>query len=251
MPLPKIEFPLFEIKIVSLPKPIKFRPFLVKEEKLLLMALQSEDEQTILSTIKQVINNCLVEPIDIDSIPIFDLEYLFLNIRARSVGEIVDSAYVCRNVVGKEENENGEEVESQCKHLMNVKINLLEIQPPINDISSKLYLTKNIGIQLKFPTLGTFRSIKSLILSEDLEQVYDFIFDCTDYVFDEENVYYAHESTIEEFKQFLESLTQEQFDRILDFFKDLPTIKKELKHKCEKCEFEHNLVLEGLYDFFT
>jgi ADP-heptose:LPS heptosyltransferase len=88
-------------------------------------------------------------------------------------------------------------------------------------------------------------------LSEDLEQVYDFIFDCTDYVFDEQNVYYTHESTIEEFKQFLESLTQEQFDRILDFFKDLPTIKKELKHKCEKCEFEHNLVLEGLYDFFT
>ena len=109
MPLPKIDLPIFEIKLISQPKPIKFRPFLVKEEKLLLMALQSEDEQTILSTIKQVINNCLVYPIEIDDIPIFDIEYLFLNIRARSVGEIVDSAYVCRNVTSIEVDESGED----------------------------------------------------------------------------------------------------------------------------------------------
>lgn len=251
MPLPKIDLPLFEVKIVSLPKPIKFRPFLVKEEKLLLMALQTEEEQTILNTIKQVINNCLVEPIDIDSIPIFDLEYLFLNIRARSVGEIAESAYVCRNIVGVEQNENGEDVEVQCKNLMNIKVNLLEISPPINDIATKLYLTKDIGIQLKFPTLETFKSVKNLIVSEEPEKIYDFVFDCTDYVFDEDNVYYKNESTIEEFTQFVESLTQEQFDRILDFFKNLPVLKKEIQHSCEKCGFNHNLVLEGLYDFFT
>ena len=88
MSLPKIDLPIFELKLVSLPNPIKFRPFLVKEEKLLLMALQSEDEDTILKTIKQVINNCLVDEVDIDKIPTFDIEYLFLNIRSRSVGEI-------------------------------------------------------------------------------------------------------------------------------------------------------------------
>jgi len=251
MPLPKIDLPLFEVKIVSLLKPVKFRPFLVKEEKLLLMALQSEDEQTILNTVKQVINNCLIEQVDIDTIPIFDLEYLFLNIRARSVGEIAESAYVCRNVVGVEQNEEDEEVEVQCKHLMNIKINLLEIQPPISNIATKLYFTKDVGIQLMFPTLETYKSVKNLILSEDPEQVYEFIFDCTEYVFDQDTVYYKNESTLEEFKQFLESLTQEQFDRILDFFKNLPSIKKEINHKCEKCGFDHNLVLEGLNDFFT
>lgn len=251
MPLPKIDLPLFELKLVSMPKPIKFRPFLVKEEKLLLMALQTEEEQTILNTVKQVINNCLVDQIDIDSIPIFDIEYLFLNIRARSVGEVSETAFVCRNVTGIEVNENNEEFPVECNHLMHVKVNLLEVHPPINDLSTKIYFTKDIGIQLKFPTLETFRSIKGLLLSEDSQKIYDLIFDCTEYVFDKDNVYYSSESSIEEFGQFLESLTQEQFDRVLEFFNKLPTLKKQITHKCEKCSFEHELVLEGLNDFFT
>lgn len=251
MPLPKIDLPIFEIKLISQPKPIKFRPFLVKEEKLLLMALQSEDEQTILSTIKQVINNCLVHPIEIDDIPIFDIEYLFLNIRARSVGEIVDSAYVCRNVTSIEVDENGEENPVECKNVMNLKINLLEIQPPVDNISTKIYFTKDVGIQLKFPTLASFKSVKNLLLSEDAEQIYELIFDCTEYVFDTDTVYYSNESSLEEFSTFLESLTQEQFDKILLFFNSLPTLKKEIQHTCEKCSFTHNLTLEGLNDFFT
>jgi len=251
MPLPKIDLPIFELKLVSRTNPIKFRPFLVKEEKLLLMALQTEEEQTILNTVKQVINNCLVDEIDIDHIPIFDIEYLFLNIRARSVGEIAENAFVCRNVVSLELDENNEEIPIECKHVMHVKVNLLEIQPPVNDLATKIYFTKDVGIQLKFPTLETFRSIRGLILSEDSEQIYNLIFDCTEYVFDKENVYYSKESSIEEFTQFLESLTQEQFDKILEFFNKLPTLRKEITHKCEKCSFEHELVLEGLNDFFT
>ena len=250
MPLPKIDLPIFDIKLVSLPEPIKFRPFLVKEEKLLLMALQSEDEQTILKTVKQVINNCLIDEIDIDSIPIFDIEYLFLNIRARSVGETVNTAYLCRNVIGSELNEAGEEVPVDCKHLMDVQINLLEIQPPISSIEPKIYFSKDVGIQLKFPTLETFKSVKNLVLSDDAEQLYELIFDCTDYVFDADTVYYSKESSLDEFKQFLESLTQEHFDKVLEFFNKLPTLKKEVKHTCEKCEFEHILTLEGLNDFF-
>jgi|LakMenE18May11ns_1017448.scaffolds.fasta_scaffold9916787_3 hypothetical protein len=252
MPLPKIDLPLFEIKLASVPRVIQFRPFLVKEEKLLLMALQSEDEQTILKSIKQVVNNCLVEnTLDIDSIPIFDIEYLFLNIRARSVGEIVDSAFVCKNVVGVDKDEQGEDMEVQCGNVMNVKVNILEIQPPTNNINTKLYFTKDVGIQLKFPSLGTFQSVKGLLMGEDLEQLYQFIFECTDYVFDENSVYYAKESSLQEFSQFLDSLTQEQFDKIIDFFKSLPTLKKDIKQICEKCNFEHDLTLEGLSDFFT
>ena len=140
MPLPKIDLPIFELKLVSLPNPVKFRPFLVKEEKLLLMALQGEDEDNIYNTIKQVINNCLVSEIDIDKLPIFDVEYLFLNVRARSMGEKIESYFMCRNVVDKEKDEKGEEIDVECKNLMPVNINILEIKPPISDLQKKIYV---------------------------------------------------------------------------------------------------------------
>jgi len=250
MPLPKIDLPIFELKIVSLPTPVKFRPFLVKEEKLLLMALQSSDEDSIFKTIKQVINNCLVDNIDIEKIPIFDIEYLFLNIRARSIGEKVETFFICRNIVGKEKNEDGLEVDAECKHLMPVNINVLDIKPPNDNIPTKINVTDKIGVQLRFPTLRTFKSVESMVSNLDNNAVFDMIYDCTEYVFDENGMYYVNESPKEEFVQFLESLTQEQFDRITGFFENLPKIQHDAETKCEKCGFEHKLHLEGLNDFF-
>lgn len=251
MALPKIDLPIFELKLVSQPNPIRFRPFLVKEEKLLLMALQSEDEDTILKTIKQVINNCLIDNVDIDKIPIFDIEYLFLNIRARSIGEKIESYFVCRNVVGKKQNEDGSEEDVSCMHMMPVEINILDIKPPINDLPSKIYITKNIGIQLNFPNIQTFKSIQKLVLSESNQEVFDLIYDCSDYVFDENEMHYVKESSKEEFYSFLDSLTQEQFDKITGFFEKLPTIVHDVEHACQKCGFDHKIHLEGLNDFFT
>lgn len=250
MPLPKIDLPIYELKLVSRETPIKFRPFFVKEEKLLLMALQNGKEEELLKTIKQVINNCLLENVDIDELPIFDIEYLFLNIRARSVGEKVESYFVCRNVVGKKNNEEGLEEEDICMHMMPVEVNLLDIKPPIDNIVSKIYITKDIGIQLKFPTLQNYKSINALTLSENANEIFDVIYDCCEYIFDENEIYYTKESTKEEFYNFIEGLTQEQFDNITGFFEQLPTIKHDVKHNCQKCNFEHNLHLEGLTDFF-
>lgn len=250
MPLPKIDLPIYELKLVSRETPIKFRPFFVKEEKLLLMALQNGKEEELLKTIKQVINNCLLENVDIDELPIFDIEYLFLNIRARSVGEKVESYFVCRNVVGKKKNEEGLEEEDICMHMMPVEVNLLDIKPPIDNIVSKIYITKDIGIQLKFPTLQNYKSINALTLSENANEIFDVIYDCCEYIFDENEIYYTKESTKEEFYNFIEGLTQEQFDNITGFFEQLPTIKHDVKHNCQKCNFEHNLHLEGLTDFF-
>jgi hypothetical protein len=251
MPLPKIDLPIFELKLVSLPKSIKFRPFLVKEEKLLLMALQSGEEDTIFKTIKQIINNCLIEELDIDKLPIFDIEYLFLNLRAHSVGEKVETYFMCRNVVGNEKNEEGIDVEVECKHMMPVTINVTEIKPPIADLSPKIYITDKIGIVLKFPTLKTFKPISDMVTAENNEKVFDMIYECADYVFDENGAYYINESPKEEFVQFLESLTQEQFDRIIEFFEKLPKINYDLEHECQKCGFKHTLHMEGLTDFFT
>ncbi len=250
MPLPKIDLPIFELKLVSLPTPVKFRPFLVKEEKLLLMALQGEDEDNIYNTIKQVINNCLVSEIDIDKLPIFDVEYLFLNVRARSMGEKIESYFMCRNIVDKEKDEKGEEIDVECKNLMPVSINILEIKPPISDLQTKIYVTDKIGIQLKCPNLKSFRSIEMLANELTNEKLFDLIYECTEYVFDENGVYYANEYPKEEMIQFLEALTQDQFDRIVSFFEKLPKIEHDVTTTCQKCGFKHDLHLEGLNDFF-
>jgi hypothetical protein len=250
MPLPKIELPIYDVKLVSLVKPVKFRPFLVKEEKLLLMALQTNDEEAILNAIKQVVNNCLLEEsLDIDKLPIFDLEYMFLNIRARSVGEEIETYYLCRNKITEKDAE-GNDVEVDCAHMMPIKINVLDIKPPIDDLSSKIQITKNIGIQLKYPTLKTFAPLKNMVSSGENDSIFNLIYDCSEYVYDADGLYYTKETTREEFANFLDSLTQEQFDRIIGFFESLPEISHDVKHNCEKCGFEHDIHLEGLNDFF-
>ena len=251
MPLPKIDLPIFDLKLVSIPEPVKFRPFLVKEEKLLLMALQTSKEEDILKAIKQVVNNCLVSEISIESLPIFDIEYLFLNIRARSVGEKVENYFVCRNVVGKRVTEDGTEEDEVCMHMMPVEVNILDIKPPVDNVPSRIYVTKNVGVQMKFPTLSNYKSINELTLSENANEIFDIVYDCCEYVFDEKEVYYTKESSKEEFFAFIESLTQEQFDKITGFFEQLPTISHDVKHSCQKCGYNHNLHLEGLSDFFT
>jgi len=250
MPLPKIDLPVFELKLVSLSNPVRFRPFLVKEEKLLLMALQDGDEETVFKTIKQIINNCLVDEVDIDKLPIFDIEYLFLNLRARSIGEKIETLFMCRNIVGKEKDEEGIEQEIECHHMMPIKIDVLQIKPPISDLSTKIHIHDKIGIVLKFPTLKTMKPITELISAQNNDRVFDMLYECTDYVFDQNGMYYANETPKDEFIQFLESLTQEQFDRITEFFEKLPKIQYDVENQCEKCGFQHSIHMEGLTDFF-
>jgi hypothetical protein len=251
MALPKIDLPIFELQLKSVDEPVKFRPFLVKEEKLLLMALQADDEDAIIKTIKQVINNCLVSDIDIDKLPIFDIEYLFLNVRARSMGEMVETYFVCKNVVGNEKADDGTDIPVECAHMMPVKINLLEIKPPDRETSTKIMITDKIGIQMTYPSLQTLKYVDGVVSSDDMNKVFDLVYECADYIFDEAGMYYVKESDRQEFDNFLSSLTQEQFDRVIGFFDRLPKIEHDVEHKCQKCGFDHKLHLEGLNDFFT
>jgi hypothetical protein len=133
---------------------------------------------------------------------------------------------------------------------MQVGINVLDIKPPNDDVPTKVYVTDKIGLQLKFPTLRSFKSVDLMLQNPSNNAVFDMIYDCTEYVFDENGMYYVNESPKEEFVLFLESLTQEQFDRITAFFEKLPKIEYDIDTKCSKCEFEHKLHLEGLNDFF-
>jgi hypothetical protein len=250
MPLPKIDLPIHELKLISVKDPVKYRPFLVKEEKLLLMGLESNDEDNILSTIKQVINNCLITELNVDELPIFDIEYLFLNMRARSVGEVVDSFFICKNVTNSVQKEDGTIESVVCGHAMKVPVSLLDIKPPINDLPTRIPLSKTIGIELRYPNIDTFQSIRGLVEVFDNAELFELIYKCTKMIYDKNSVVTVDEFTKEELFEFLESLTQDQFDKIVTFFEKLPTIQYNAKATCEKCKFTHNLKMEGLRDFF-
>ena len=153
--LPKIDVPVFSINLISSGKEIKFRPFTVKEEKLFLMASESQEFKTIIDTTKQVLNNCIISDIDVDKLPIFDIEYLFLNIRARSVSEIINLSYKCNNDIKNEEDEETH----KCANVVQIDLNVLDIKPKTDKKpETKIEITEKLGIVMKYPNFNALRS---------------------------------------------------------------------------------------------
>jgi hypothetical protein len=244
MALPKIDVPIYMIDLPLSKQTIRYRPFLVKEEKLLLIAMESSDEKEILNSIKQIVNNCSLDEIEIDDIPLLDLEFFFLNLRARSIGEIVDLQYKCNNTVKNEKDE-----ETTCNNAVKIKVNLLEIKPEINkDHTNKIEFSKKLGIVMKYPN---FKMVVDLDDSSEVEKIIKIITKCIDYIYDEENIYYRKDITDEELIDFIEGMTREQFEKVQHFFDSIPKIKKELNFKCNKCNYTENIVVEGLQNFFV
>lgn len=244
--LPKIDVPIYELKLPLCKKKIKFRPFLVKEEKILLMAMESDDQDAVLLAIKQIINNCIVSKINIDDLPILDFEYLFMHLRARSVGEMIDLQYKCNNDVGEE---NGEKI--KCNNLVKLSFNALEVEPDLKSVNEKIELTSNLGVVMKYPT---FKGIEKLnrenAPASAAEIVARTVINSIDYIYDKENVYYAKDVPEEELIEFVDSLTREQFLKIQEFFDNLPKLKKDLSFTCPKCKYEEHIVVEGIQSFF-
>jgi hypothetical protein len=150
MALPKLDVPIFTLELPLTKKKIRYRPFLVKEEKLLLIAMESDDEDSIMDSIVQILNNCCLDEIDIDELPVTDVEFFFLKLRARSIGEIVELNYKCNNMV---KDESGEE--SRCNNPVNLKVNILEIEPTFNPKhTNKIELTEKLGIVMKYPNFS-------------------------------------------------------------------------------------------------
>jgi hypothetical protein len=243
--LPKIDVPIYETKLISSGKTIRYRPFLVKEQKLFLMAAESEDVKDTISAIKQVINNCVLDDIDVDNLSTFDIEYLFIQLRARSINEVVNLAFNCNNKIKNEKDE-----EKICGNLVKYDLNLLEIEPTKNDKhTDKIQLTDKLGIVLKYPT---FNSVNKLdVNSDDMEQILDVIINCIDYIYDDEQVYYAKDSTKKELLEFVENMKQTDLEKVQDFFNTLPKIKKDLHFKCDKCGYEEDIIVEGIQNFFV
>jgi hypothetical protein len=240
MALPKIDTPIYDLELPLSKKKIRFRPFLVKEQKNLLMAMESGDRESIEQNVKQVLNNCTVtEGIDIEKLPVIDIEYYFLQLRARSVGEVVENKYRCDNVVD----------EKVCGNIMETSLNLLDIQVSgIVEGKDVIELTNTISIKLKYPEFSVLKKLSNLTNVSDI--AFEMIADSVEYIYDGEQFYYAKEVDSKEIVEFIESLNQQQFSKIEDFFANLPKIEKTIEMKCSRCGFEHKLDVEGLESFF-
>lgn len=240
MALPKIDTPIYDLDLPLSKKKIRFRPFLVKEQKNLLMAMESNDKDSIEKNIKHILQNCtLTKKIDIEKLPVVDIEYYFLQLRARSVGELVENRYRCDNMVG----------EQPCGNIMETSLNILDIKVEgIKENNDVVQLTDKISIKLKYPEFSVVQKISGI---QDMTDVaFKMIADSIEYIYDGEQFYYAKETSPEELMEFLESLNQQQFSKIEEFFSNLPKLEKKIQMKCSKCGFEHTLDVEGLESFF-
>ena len=244
--LPKIDVPVYETTLISTGKTVKFRPFLVKEQKLFLMASQSDDQAEMIRAVKQVLNNCLVSKIDIEELPTFDLENLFMNLRAKSVSEVINLRYTCNNDVPSEDGEN-----KKCGTVTSFDVNLLDIKPVIEkEHSKKIEISKKLGVMMKYPTMKMLENIKNFN-ENNIEETINIITDCIDYVYDEDQMYYAKDNTKEELVEFIENLQADDMTKIQNFFVTMPKIKKQLDFKCKKCGYEDKIIVEGLQNFFV
>ena len=242
--LPKLDVPIYEVKLISNDKVVRFRPFLVKEQKLFLMASESEDGKETINVIRQVLKNCVLDDIDVDTMATFDLEYLFMNMRARSVEEIVDLKYKCNNVV---KDENDEPV--QCTGTVGFKFNLLEIVPTKHEgHTNQIKLTENLGVCLKYPTFEMVKKYEDMDENQVLTHV---LVDCIEYIFDKDQIYYAKDSTKQEIEEFIDSMQQKDLEKFKDFFDKMPEIKKDVKFKCPKCNYEEEITIKGMQNFFV
>jgi hypothetical protein len=240
--LPKIDVPIYSVELISTKKPVKFRPFTVKEEKLFLMAMESKDSETAINTVRQVINNCMIDDIDVNSLPIFDLEYIFLNLRAKSVGEDVKLRYKCNN-------SNKENDKESCGNVVEFDFNLLEVKPTFKDgHNKKIEITDKLGIMMKYPS---FEIIKDYTEKSEVETVLDLILSCIDFIYDGEDIFYAKDVSRKELEDFVDSLQSKDLEKLKHFFDTMPKIGKELNFKCNRCGYEEKINVEGIESFFV
>ena len=239
MPLPKIATPVYELELRSTGETIQYRPFLVKEEKVLVVALESEETKQITTAIKNVIKNCIQSKgIKVETLPTFDIEYLFLNIRGKSVGEEIEVNVTCPDDGVTQ---------------VPITINLDDIQVQKNeDHTNRIKLDDTIMMEMKYPSLEQF--IKNNFNFEDgnaMEQSFDLIATCIDKIFTEDEVWAVEDCTKKEIVEFLEQMNSSQFKEIEKFFETMPKLSHSITVKNPKTKKENAVVIEGLAGFFA
>lgn len=246
MGLPRIAVPEYSLILPSTGNELKYRPFLVKEEKILLLAMESEDSKEIITATKNVIKNCVFGEIDVDTLPTFDIEYIFLWLRGRAKGEKVELNYKC----------------PKCEGQIPLSFNIEDVKViTADDHNKKIELTEDLGVVMKYPTMSLQAEIEKMSELPQVEQMFKTIRVCIDYIYDVEKMYASKDHTEQEMIDFLESLTDDQFQKISKFFETSPKLKHEVKLNCTAstkdkgkkksvCGYSEDLTLEGLQSFF-
>ena len=236
MALPIIATPEFKTEIPSTEQEIFFRPFLVKEEKVLLVAVESGEYSEVKNAMRKILNSCIItEGIDVYKLPSYDIEFLFLQLRARSVSDIIE--FSLRHAGNNE-----------CQHVTKYELNLNDIKIEKKENHEKrIMLTDSVGVIMKEPTIEISERINELY-DTNIDRIFGFVAESIEMIFDNEELY--EDFTKEEVISWLEGLNKEQFEKIIRFFTTMPTLRHEIRYTCEKCGEEERIVLEGLQSFF-
>jgi hypothetical protein len=237
MALPSVEVPRYELTLPSQDTKVQFRPFVVKEEKILLMAMESKDNNEIITATKEIINACTFEQLDVDKLPMFDIEYLLLQIRAKSVGEISKFKVICPD---------------DKQTATDVEVDLSKIEVQVDDEHTNKVVVdekRNLGLVLNYPSLEITKAGFD-VNKTDVDTMFNVITSCIDHIFEGEKTYPAKDSTREELKSFLEELPQSTFLNIRKFFDTMPQLRHEVEVNNPKTNVKSKVIFKGLQDFF-
>ena len=240
MPLPKINTPTYELTLPSNGKKIKYRPFLVREEKILIMALETEDMKQVTDAVLTILNGCIItKGVKIEDLPSFDIEYLFLNVRAKSVGEKVEVNLTCPD-------------DNKTSVTIDIDLDSIKVKKDKNH-KKVVKLDDNLSLKLKYPTLDNFinNNFESNEDITDIKTTLKLITSCIDIIYNEEESWNGSDSTEKELIEFIEQLNTKQFQAIENFFSTMPKLTHSVKIKNPKTEVESTVVLEGLAAFFN
>ena len=236
MALPKLEVPIYELTVPSTDEKIKYRPFLIKEEKILLIAMESGANEDVIQAVKQIVSECTFNTLKLGNMPMFDVEYIFLQIRSKSVGEVSKLKILCRD--------DGETY-------ANVEVDLTEIEVQVNDDhTNKIELTDEMGVIMRYPTIDSFSTAGISDITAD--NMLDVIVACIDKIYDKkgEEVYDSKDSSKKELMDFVEGMNTTQFQDVQAFFDSMPKLRHEITVVNPKTKVENKVALSGLNDFF-
>jgi hypothetical protein len=239
MPLPKISTPTYELELPSTGELIKYRPFLVKEEKVLLIALESEDTKQITNAIKNVIKNCIfTKNIKVESLPTFDIEFLFLNIRGKSVGEEIEVNVICPD-------------DGETTVLVKIDVDSIKVHKN-EEHTNKIKIDDSVMMEMKYPSLDQFIKANFDFKNQNsMDQSFELIASCVDKIYTEEEVWSSSDVTKKEMVEFLDQMNSSQFKKIEEFFETMPKLSHKLIVTNPKTEVENEVILEGLSSFFA
>ena len=243
MALPKVSTPTYELIVPSTGEKVSYRPFLVKEEKTLLMAAEDQNISTITKAMRDIISTCTEGEVDLKNLAPYDIEYIFLQLRGKSIGDVIN--------LNLKKPESIECEEPECPGSTEIKIDIDDIKIDTSSIvDSKIELTKDIGIKLGFPQLDSIQKYTTKGGGMTPDGVFKMINDCIEYIWEGKEIYKAKDATKKELNDFIESLNTVQFNKIRDFFESMPRLRHEITWTCSKCDKSAPLLLEGIDSFF-